>query len=326
MKLPHRRHVIYLAAGAAALSAMSRIAKAQTYPNKFVRLVVPFQAGGQIDIVGRIISQWLSERLGQQFVVDNRPGAGSNIGTEAVIRAPADGYTLLMVGSSSAINATLYDNLKFNFIRDTVPVASINRIPHVLEAHPSFFAKTVPELIAYAKSNPGKVSVATTPKGTGPYMTAELFRMMTGIDVVLVPYRAEAQMLTDLLGSQVQVAFGATSAALEHIKAGKLRALGVASAARLAMLPDVPTIGDTVAGFEASGWSGIVAPRNTPVEIVEKLHNEINAGLAEPKMAARLVDVGVTVFATSSAQFAKHIAEETEKWAKVIKFAGIKAD
>ena len=301
-------------------------ADAQNYPAKPVRILMGFPAGSTVDVLVRPLAQRLTETFGQQFVVDNRPGAGSNIGTETVIRAPADGYTLLVVGSSSAINVTLYDNLKFNFIRDTVPVASINRIPHVLEAHPSFFAKTVPELIAYAKSNPGKVSVATTPKGTGPYMTAELFRMMTGVDVVLVPYRAEAQMLTDLLGSQVQVAFGATSAALEHIKAGKLRALGVASAARLAMLPDVPTIGDTVAGFEASGWSGIVAPRNTPVEIVEKLHNEINAGLAEPKMAARLVDVGVTVFATSSAQFAKHIAEETEKWAKVIKFAGIKAD
>ena len=304
---------------------MSRIAKAQAYPNKFVRLVVPFPAGGQIDIVGRIIGQWLSERLGQQFIVDNRPGAGGNIGTEAVVRAPSDGYTLLMASATNAISATLYDNLKFNFVRDTAPVASINRVPLVVEVHPAFPANTVSELIAYAKANPGKVNLATPPKGTGPYMAAELFKMMAGIDVVLVPYRGGGPMQTDLLGGQVLVAFGSMSEALEHIKAGKLRALGVTTAVRLAQLPDVPTIGETVAGFEASGWSGIVAPRNTPVEIIARLHSEINAGLADPKIKARLTDVGVTVFATSAADFAKHIVDETEKWAKVIKFAGIKA-
>ena len=324
MKLP-RRAFLQLAAGAAVLPAMSRIAKAQAYPNKFVRLVVPFPAGGQIDIVGRIIGQWLSERLGQQFIVDNRPGAGGNIGTEAVVRAPTDGYTLLMASATNAISATLYDNLKFNFVRDTAPVASINRIPLVLEVHPSFPANTVSELIAYAKANPGKVNLATPPRGTGPYMAAELFKMMAGIDVVLVPYRGGGPMQTDLLGGQVLVAFGSMSEALEHIKAGKLRALGVTTAVRLAQLPDVPTIGETVASFEASGWSGIVAPRNTPVEIIARLHSEINAGLADPKIKARLTDVGVTVFATSSVEFAKHIVDETEKWAKVIKFAGIKA-
>jgi tripartite-type tricarboxylate transporter receptor subunit TctC len=324
MKLPRRR-ILQLAAGAAVLPAMSRIAKAQAYPNKFVRLVVPFPAGGQIDIVGRIIGQWLSERLGQQFIVDNRPGAGGNIGTEAVVRAPTDGYTLLMASATNAISATLYDNLKFNFIRGTAPVASINRIPLVVEVHPAFPANTVSELIAYAKANPGKVNLATPPSGTGPYMAAELFKMMAGIDVVLVPYRGGGPMQTDLLGGQVLVAFGSMSEALEHIKAGKLRALGVTTAVRLAQLPDVPTIGETVASFEASGWSGIVAPRNTPVEIIARLHSEINAGLADPKIKARLTDVGVTVFATSSVEFAKHIVDETEKWAKVIKFAGIKA-
>ncbi len=323
MKLP-RRAFLQLAAGAAVLPAMSRIAKAQAYPNKFVRLVVPFPAGGQIDIVGRIIGQWLSERLGQQFIVDNRPGAGGNIGTEAVVRAPTDGYTLLMASATNAISATLYDNLKFNFVRDTAPVASINRIPLVVEVHPAFPANTVSELIAYAKANPGKVNLATPPKGTGPYMAAELFKMMAGIDVVLVPYRGGGPMQTDLLGGQVLVAFGAMSEALEHIKAGKLRALGVTTAVRLAQLPDVPTIGETVASFEASGWSGIVAPRNTPVEIIARLHSEINAGLADPKIKARLTDVGITVFATSSVEFAKHIVDETEKWTRVIKFAGIK--
>ena len=299
MKLP-RRAFLHLAAGTAALPALSRIARAQAYPNKFVRLVVPFAAGGQIDIVGRIIGQWLSERLGQQFIVDNRPGAGGNIGTEAVVRAPTDGYTLLMASATNAINATLYDNLKFNFVRDTAPVASINRIPLILEVHPAFQAKTVSELIAYAKANPGKANLATPPKGTGPYMAAELLKMMAGIDVVLVPYRGGGPMQTDLLGGQVMVAFGGMSEALEHIKAGTLRAMGVATAARLAQLPEVPTIGETVMGFEASGWSGIVAPRNTPAEIIEKLNSEINAGLADPKIKARLTDVGVTVFATSS--------------------------
>jgi tripartite-type tricarboxylate transporter receptor subunit TctC len=274
-----RRQFLHLAASAAAVAAVSRIAWAQTYPNRFVRLVVPFPPGGQMDIVGRIISQWLSERLGQQFIVDNRPGAGGNIATEAVVGAPIDGYTLLLASATNAINATLYDNLKFNFIRDTTPIASINRIPLILEVHPSFAARTVPDLIAYATANPGKVSLATPPKGTAPYMAAALLKMMTGIDVVLVPYRGSGPMVTDLLGGQVQAAFDGLSSSLEHIRVGKLRGLGVASAARLAELPDIPTIGETVASFEASGWSGIVAPKNTPIAIVEKLHAEINAGL-----------------------------------------------
>src|SRR5262245_24342671 len=273
---PPRRQFLHLAAGAAALPTASRFAWAQIYPTRPVRIIVGFAAGGQIDIIARLIGQWLSDRLGQQFFIDNRPGASSNIAAEVAVRSPADGQTLFLANGTNAVNATLYDNLKFNFIRDTTPVASINRIPLVLYVHPAFQAKTVPELIANAKANPGKLTIATPSKGTGPYMAAELFKMMTGIEVVLVPYRAEAQMVTDLLGNQVLVAFGGISAALEHIKAGKLRALGVTTAARLAQLPDVSTINDTVAGFEASGWCGLVAPRGTPTEIVEKLHSEIN--------------------------------------------------
>jgi tripartite-type tricarboxylate transporter receptor subunit TctC len=325
MKLP-RRGFLHLAAGAAALPAFSRSARAQAYPARPVRIIVGFPAGGQIDIIARLIGQWLSDRLGQQFFIDNRPGAASNIAAEAVVRAPADGHTLFLANGTNAVNGTLYDNLRFDFVRDTAPVASINRIPLVFYVHPSFQAKTVPELIAHAKANPGKVSIATPPKGTGPYMAAELFKMMAGIDVVLVLYRAEAQMVTDLLGSQVQVAFGGISPALAHIKTGKLRALGVAAAARSAELPDVPPIGDTVSGFEASGWSGIVAPRNTPVEIVEKLHSEINAGLADPKITARLADAGVTVLALPRADFGKLIVDETEKWGKLIRAANIKPE
>jgi tripartite-type tricarboxylate transporter receptor subunit TctC len=272
VKLPRRRF-LHLAAGAVALPAFSRRARAQAYPARPVRIIVGFPAGGQIDIIARLMGQWLSDRLGQQFFIDNRPGAASNIAAEAVVRAPADGHTLLLANGTNAVNATLYDNLRFDFVRDTAPVASINRIPLVLYVSPSFQIKTVPELIVHAKANPSKVSIATPPKGTGPYMAAELFKMMAGIDVVL--HRAEPQMVTYLLGSQVQVAFGGISPALAHIKTGKLRALGVAAAARSAELPDIPPIGDTVSGFEASGWSGIVAPRDTPFEIVEKLHSEI---------------------------------------------------
>ncbi len=308
------------------LPAASRITWAQTYPSRLVRIVVGFPAGGQIDIIARLMGQWLSERLGQPFIIDNRPGAGSNIGTEAVVRAPADGHMLLLANATNAINATLYDNLNFNFIRDIAPVAAINRIPIVLEAHPSFQAKTVPELVAYAKSNPGKVSLATPAKGTGPYMAAELFKMMGGVDMVHVPYRGEGQMLTDLLGGQVQAAFGGISASVEHIRAGKLRALAVATATRLEELPDIPTVGDSVPGYEASGWCGVVAPKKTPIEIIDKLHREINAGLADPKIKARLADAGVTVLALSPADFGKFITDETEKWAKVIKFADIKPD
>ena len=325
MKLP-RRTLLHLAAGAAAMPAVSRIVRAQSYPTRPVRIIVGFPAGGQIDIIARLIGKWLSDRLDQQFFIDNRPGAASNIAAEAVVRSPADGYTLFLANGTNAVNATLYDNLRFNFVRDTAPIASICRIPLVLYVHPSFPAKTVSELIAYAKANPGKVTVATPPKGTGPYMAAALFKMMTGIDVVLVPYRAEAQMVTDLLGSQVQVAFGGVSPAVAHIKAGKFRPLGVAARTRSPELPDVSPIGDTVSGFEASGWSGIIAPRDTTVGIVEKLHSEINAGLADAKIMTRLIDAGVTILALSRGGFEKLIADETEKWAKVIRAANIKPE
>jgi tripartite-type tricarboxylate transporter receptor subunit TctC len=324
-KLPRRR-LLHLAAGAAALHAFARSAAAQAYPSRPVRIIVGFPAGGQIDIIARLIGQWLSDRLGQQFFIDNRPGAASNIAAEAAIRAPADGHTLFLANGTNAINATLYDNLRFDFVRDTEPVASINRIPLVLYVHPSFHARTVAELIADAKANPGKVSIATPPRGTGPSMAAELFKMMAGIDVVLVPYRAEAQMVTDLLGGQVQVAFGGISAALAHVKSGGLRALGVATATRTTELPNAPPIGDTISGFQASGWSGLVAPKYTPVEIVEKLHDEINAGLADPKIIARLTAAGVTVLALSRADFGRFIADETVKWGKVVRSAGLKPE
>jgi tripartite-type tricarboxylate transporter receptor subunit TctC len=326
MKLPHRRQFLHLAAGATALPALSRVAWGQAYPNKLVRLVVPFPAGGQTDIIGRIVGQWLSERLGRQFVIDNRAGAGGNIGTEAVVRAPADGYTLLLASATNAINATLYDNLSFNFIRDTTPVASVNRIPLVLVSHLSFPANSVAKLIAAARADPGKLTIAMPPKGTGPSMAALLFKMLTSIDVVLVPYRGDGPMQADIIGGQVQVAFGGLSAALEHIKAGKLRALAVAGAARVPDLPDVPTIGETVEGYESSGWAGIVAPRGTPAEIVERLHGEINAGLTDPKLETRLSSMGLPTLALSKAAFEKLIADETEKWGKVIRAANIKAD
>jgi tripartite-type tricarboxylate transporter receptor subunit TctC len=325
MKLP-RRKFLHLAAGAAALPAISRIARAQSYPSRPVRIIVGFPPGGPIDISARIIGQWLSERLGQPFFVDNRPGAGSNIGTEAVVRAPADGHTLLLAAAANAVNATLFDKLNYDFIRDIAPVAIINRIPLVLEMHPSFPAKTLPELIAYAKANPGKVNVATPPIGTAPYMAAELFKMMGGVDIVHVPYRGSGPMLTDLIGGQVPVAFDGMSSSLEHIRVGKLRALAVATAARLEALPGIPTVGDFVPGYEASGWCGIVAPGNTPIDIIDKLHKEINAGLADPQIKARLADAGVAVLAGSSAEFGKLIADETEKWGKVVKFAGIKPE
>jgi tripartite-type tricarboxylate transporter receptor subunit TctC len=325
MKLP-RRQFLHLAAGAAALPALPRSARAQAYPTRPVRLIVGFPAGGQIDIIARLIGQWLSERLGQQFFVDNRPGAASNIATEAVVRAPADGYTLLLANGTNAVNATLFNKLNFEFVRDIAAVASINRIPIVLAVHPLFPAKTVPELIAYTKTNPGQVNVATTPKGTAPSMAAELFKISAGVGITVIPYRGDAQALTDLLGGQVPAAFGGISAWIEHIRSGKVRALAVATPARLEALPDVPTIGDTVPGYEASGWCGIVAPRSTPMEIIDKLNSEINAGLADPKFRARLTDAGVTVFAGSPAELAKHIADETEKWAKVIRTANIKPD
>ena len=325
MKSP-RRKFLRLAAGAAALPAVSRLAWAQAYPSRPVRILVGFPAGGQIDIIARLIGQWLSERLGQQFYVDNRPGAASNIATEALVRAAADGYTLFLANATNAVNASLFDKLSFDFIRDTVPVASINRIPLVLEAHPAFPARTVAELIAHAKANPDKVSLASPPKGTAPFMAAELFKMMGGVEMLRVPYRGSAQMVPDLIGGQVQVAFDGISSSIEHIRTGKLKALAVATAARLEALPEVPTVAESLPGFEASGWCGVVAPRNTPSEITDRLHQEINVGLGDSRIRSRLADLGVTLLAGSTAQFGKLIADETEKWGKVVTFAGLKPD
>jgi tripartite-type tricarboxylate transporter receptor subunit TctC len=323
MKIPGRRF-LHLAAGGAALPAVSRIARAQAYPSRPVHWIVGFAPGGGNDIVARLMGQWLSERTGQQFVIENRPGAGTNLATEAVVNAPPDGYTLLLAGAPNAINATLYEKLNFNFIRDIVPVASISRDPNVMVVNPSFPAKTVPEFIAYAKANPGKISFASPGNGTGSHMSGELFKMMTGVNVVHVPYRGTAPVITDLLGGQVQASFVSMPGSIEYIRAGKLRPLAVTSATRSTELPDIPTVGEFVPGYEASLFYGVGAPKNTPAEIIEKLNKEINAGLADPNMKARLVDLGGTVLTGSPADFAKLIADETEKWGKVIKFAGIK--
>jgi len=325
MKLP-RRNFLYLAASAAALPPASRIARAQAYPTRPVRVIVPLAPGGATDIVARLMGQWLSERLGQPFVIENRPGGGTNIGTEAVVRAPADGYTLLMVGPSNAINATLYDKLNFNFIRDIAPVAGVISAPNVMVVNPSVPAKTVPEFITYAKANPGKINMSSGGIGTAQHVAGELFKMMTGVDMVHVPYRSGGPALTDLLGGQMQVMFPNTSSSVEYIRAGKLRALAVTTATRSEALPEIPTVAEFVPGYEASGWVGIGAPKNTPVEIIEKLNREINAGLADPKIKARLADIGTTPFAGSSADFGKFIAEETEKWGKVVTFSGAKAE
>ena len=325
MKCP-RRQFLHLAAGAAALPAVSRIARAQTYPTRPVRIVVGFAAGGGADITARLIGQSLSERLGQQFLIENRPGAGTNIGTEAVVNATADGYTLLLATSANAANATLYEKLNFNFIHDIVPVASIAGETLVLVVHPSFPAKTVPELITYAKTNPGKIEMASTGYGGGAHMFGELFKIMAGINMLHVPYRGTAPALTDLLGGQVQVMFASMPGSIEYIRAGKLRALAVTTATRSETLPDIPTVAEFVPSYEASAWYGVGAPKNTPADIVDKLNKEINAGLADPKLKARLADLGSTVMAQSPADFGKLIAADTEKWAKVIRAANIKAE
>ena len=291
-----------------------------------MRIVVPFAAGGSTDIIARLIGQWLSERLGQQFVIENRPGAGSNIGTEVVVNAPPDGYTLLLVGASSAINATLYEKLSFNFLRDIAPVSGIISIPFIMAVNPSFPAKTVSEFIAYARANPGKVNMASGGNGTAGHLSGELFKMMAGINMVHVPYRGEAPALTDMLGGQVQAMFGTMPASIEYVRAGKLRPLAVTSARRSELLPDLPTVGDFVPGYETSAWQGIGAPKNTPAEIINKLNKEINAGLADPKIKTRVADMGGTVLAGSPADFGKLIADETEKWGKVVKFSGAKPD
>jgi tripartite-type tricarboxylate transporter receptor subunit TctC len=326
MKLPHRRQFLHLASGAVALPALSRIASAQTYPTRPVRLVVGFAAGQAIDILARLIAQSLSERFGQQFIVENRPGGGGNIATEAVVRAPPDGYTLLAVGSNNMINATLYEKLNFDFIRDIALVASIYRVPQVMEVNPSFPAKTLPELIAYAKANPGKINFASAGNGSVAHVTAELFKMMAGVNMQHVPYRGAAPALTDLLGGQVHLMFDNMPSSIEHIRAGRLRPLAVTATARLEGLPDVPTVADFLPGFETSAWAGIGAPKNTPAEIIDQLNRETNAALADPKLKARVADLGGMVFPLSPAEYEKRVAEETEKWSKVVKFSGARPD
>jgi tripartite-type tricarboxylate transporter receptor subunit TctC len=323
MKLP-RRNFLHLTASAAALPAVSRVARAQAYPSRSVRILVGFAAGGTADITARLIGQWLSERLGQQFIVENRPGASTNIATDAVVRAPADGYTLLMVSTTHATNAALYDRLNFDLIRDIAPVASVFETPLVVEVNPSVPVHTIPEFITYAKDNVGKLNMGTPGVGTPPHVAGELFKMIAGVNMVHVPYRGTGPMLTDLIGGQVQVAFDPLPASIEHIRAGKLRALAVTTASRSDALLGIPTVGEFVRGYEASGWFGLGAPKATPADIVEKLNKEINAGLADPKIKARLADLGGTPLVGSPADFGKFIADETEKWAKVIRSANIK--
>ena len=325
MKLP-RRNFLHLVAGAAALTALSRTASAQAYPTRPVRLIVPFGPAGATDITARLIGHWLSERLGQQFIIENRPGAGGNIGTEAVVRAPPDGYTLLYITTANASNATLYDKLNFNFIHDIAPVAAIVSFPYIMVVNPSVPAKTLPEFMAYAKANPGKINMASPGIGSTPHVNGELFKVMTGTNLVHVPYRSAAAVMTDLLSGQVQLYFGTTASSLEYVRTGKLRALGVTIERRLDALPEIPTVAEFVPGYEASNWYGIGAPKATPAEIIDKLNKEISAGLADPNMKARLADLGSTALAGSPADFGKLIADETEKWGKVVKFAGIKAD
>ena len=316
MKLP-RRQFLHLAAGAAALPAVPRLARAQTYPSRPVRIIVGFSPAGPADILARLIGQWLSERLGQQFVIENRPGAASNIGTEAVVKSPPDGYTLLLAGSPATINATLYDKLNFNFIRDIAPVANIMRWPLVMVVNPSVPAKSVPEFIAYAKAHPGKINVASGGTGTAPHIAGEVFKMMAGVDMVHVPYRGAGPALVDLLVGQVQVYFASTVASIEYIRAGKLRPLAVTTATRSEALPDIPTVGEFLPGYEVSAWLGIGAPKVTPVEIVGKLNKEINSALADPTFKARLADLGGTVLPGTPADFGKLIAgRESQAWVK----------
>jgi tripartite-type tricarboxylate transporter receptor subunit TctC len=321
-----RRTLLQMAGGSLALPALPRIAAAQTYPARPVRLLVGFAAGGPNDITARIIAQWLSERLGQQFIVENRPGAGSNIATEFVVRAPADGHTLLLVPPPAAINTTLYDNLSFNFLHDIAPVAGIVRVPEVMVVNPSLPVGDVREFIAYAKARPGKINMASAGNGTMPHVAGELFKVMTGVDLVRVSYRGGGPALLDLMAGQVQVMFEPTLATLPHIRANELRALAVTSATRSAVLPDVPVLADTVPGYEATAWYGIGAPRNTPAEIVERLNREINAGLAEGRIKGRLADLGGEPMPTTPAEFGKLVADETEKWGKVIRAANIRLE
>ena len=321
-----RRSLLRLAIGVAPLSVLSPMAAAQAYPARPVHLIDTTPAGGSPDIIARLMAQWLSARLGQPFIVENRTGASGNIGTEFVVNAAADGYTLLLALSGNAINAALFKNLNFNFIQDTAPVASIATIPLVMEVNPSLPVHTVPEFIAYAKANPGKINVASGGNGSPQHVAGELFKMMAGVNTIHVPYRGEGLALPDLISGQVQVMFGVMPASLGYIRAGKLRALAVTAATRQAVLPDIPTVGEFLPGYEANGWYGIVVPKATPADIINRLNAEINAGLADPGLKARLTDLGCGVFAGRPADFGKFIAVETEKWAKVIKFAGIQAD
>jgi tripartite-type tricarboxylate transporter receptor subunit TctC len=321
-----RRRFLQLAGAVIAAPAGSRLAWSQAYPVRPMHMVVGFAAGGGADIMARLIGQALGQRLGQQIIVDNRPGAGTNIGTEVVVKAPPDGYTLLLVNSPAAINTTLYDNLSFDFVRDIAPVASIGRVPLVMVVNPALPAKTIPEFIAYAKANPGKVNMGSGGNGAPDHMSGELFKALAGVGILHVPYRGVAPAITDLLGGQVQVIFGTMPAVIELIKAGKLRALGVTTATRSSELPDVPPIGEFVPGYEASQWYGIGAPRNTPAEIIERLNKETNTVLADPKIKARLAELGASVLSGSPADFGKLIVDETDKWAKVVKISGVKAE
>jgi tripartite-type tricarboxylate transporter receptor subunit TctC len=324
-KVP-RRQFLHLAAGAAALPAASRVAFARAYPSRPVRLIVPFAPAGGTDIFARLIGQWLSERVGQQFVIENRPGAGGNIGTEAVVRAPADGYTLLLVGPSNAINATLYDKLNFDLIRDLTPVAAISRVPNVMEVNLLLPTMTVPEFIAYARANPGKVNMASGGLGTLGHMNGELFKMMAGVDMLHVPYRGGGPALTDLIGGQVQLLFDPLPSSIEYVKAGTVRGLAVTSKMRSEALPEIPTLNEFLPGYEASFWVGVSAPRGIPAEIVGTLNRQINTALADPQFMTRLADLGGTVLARTPGDFGELIADETEKWAKVVKFSGAKAN
>jgi tripartite-type tricarboxylate transporter receptor subunit TctC len=321
-----RRRFLHLTTSAAAMPALSRIARADTYPSRPVHLIVFYSAGGGNDIIARLMGQWLSQRLGQAFIIENRPGGGGNIGTEEVVRAAPDGYTLLLSSTANTVNGTLYDNLNFDFVRDIAPVASISREPNVMVVHPSVPANTIPEFIAYAKANPGKLNYASAGIGSSQQMSGELFKMMAGIDMTHVPFRGTAPALTSLLGGQVQVMFASMPAAIEHVRAGKLRALGVTIAMRSDVLPDVPSVSEFLPGFDASVYYGIGAPKNTPPDIVETLNKEINAGLADPQLKARIIELGGMPLPGSPVDFGKFLANETEKWAKVIKFANIKAE
>jgi tripartite-type tricarboxylate transporter receptor subunit TctC len=321
-----RREFLHLSASAGTALLAPRVAQAQAYPSRPVRLVVGFTPGGAVDIIARLIGQALSERLGKPFIIENRPGAATNLATESVVRAPADGYTLLMANTAAAINATLYDKLNFNFIRDIAAVGGVMRGGYVVEVHPSFPAKTLAEFIAYAKANPGTINMGSAGSGASDHMAGELFKMMTGVNLVHVPYRGAAPALADLIGGQVQVMFGSLPASIEYIRSGKLRGLAVTTSTRSEALPDLPTVGDFVPGYEASGWYGVCAPSRTPVEIVNKLNLEINAALADPKLKARLAELGGAALPGSPADFAKLIAEETEKWGRVVRAANIKAE